>query len=132
MIGGAKTNSDKMMARAENIRPTRTKSGFLRKCRTVFAPEAQRTLAGGGTTGKAGVTIRPAPKGRQISFVCRPSGAGIRGCLISWWFHHRLISGVPPGRNPKPLEHGEKCSEFMGRSFNSYYHREKNARWVST
>src|SRR5262245_60009920 len=56
--------------------------------------------------------VRPA----RTKLVRRPSGARNTRCLISRWFHHRLMSGVAPGRDSQPLEHREKCLEFMGRS----------------
>ena len=79
----------------------------------LFAPEAQRILAGGGTTG-TGVVIAFAPrrgagpKHRNENF--RSSKfrlAPLPGCdafaLGSRWFHHRLISTALSGQKQESL-----------------------------
>src|SRR5215510_554882 len=66
-----------------------------------FAPEAQRKLAGGGAerNHRKRVEIYSQPRrGDRPASVCRPSGAPAGDFDRIRWFHHRLISGVPPGR----------------------------------
>src|SRR5262245_14661077 len=67
----------------------------------VFAPEARRTLAGGGAQRNhrdQSKDMFPAPEGRQIGIGLSPL-RGWKGFFDSLrWFHHRLISGVPPGQ----------------------------------
>src|SRR5262245_47998555 len=89
------------LTNSSRVRNELTNSSHVRKWSIVFAPEARRILVGGGTTGNADATIRPAPEGRWTRLVRRPSGAGNKYCPTSRWFHHRLISAVPPGRNSK-------------------------------
>src|SRR5262245_36797312 len=66
-----------------------------------FAPEAQRILAGGGAQRNhrdQSKDMFPAPEGRQIGISLSPP-PGLDGFFDrTRWFHHRLISGVPPGR----------------------------------
>src|SRR5262245_35373010 len=73
----------------------------------VFAPEARWKLAGGVTTGTKPVEP-PSPGGatdRDRSVA--PPGLESMGSQ-SRWFHHRLISGVPPGRRVIP----DMCRNF--------------------
>jgi len=63
----------------------------------VFVPEAQRRLAGGGTTGIKPVEPPSPERARDQSRSVAPPGLEALGSQYRW-FYHRLISGVPPGR----------------------------------
>src|SRR5262249_54271185 len=67
----------------------------------IFAPEAQWRLAGGGTTGTKPVESPSPERAKDRSRSAAPPGLGGLGSR-SRWFHHRLISGVPPGRRVIP------------------------------
>src|SRR5215468_11406411 len=67
----------------------------------VFAPEAHWKLAGGATTGTKPVEP-PSPGGAtDRSRSVAPPGLESMGSQ-SRWFHHQLISGVPPGQRVIP------------------------------
>src|SRR5262245_25739464 len=76
---------------------TRVTTYETRVSTQAFAPEARRILAGGGTAGTEPVGT-PNPGGAaDRSRSAAPPGLEELGTR-SRWFHHRLISGVPPGR----------------------------------
>jgi arylsulfatase A-like enzyme len=82
-------------------RPVRRQSSGVRKWSIVSAPEARWILAGGGTTGNADNRyFQPRRGDRQILSIAPPGLVEL--CRPrSRWFHHRLISGAPPGQNSK-------------------------------
>src|SRR5262249_18815443 len=63
----------------------------------VFVPEAQRRLAGGGTNGIKPVEPPSPERATDRSRSVAPPGLEALGSQYRW-FHHRLISGVSPGR----------------------------------
>jgi len=61
-------------------------TGQLKFLHMSFAPEAQRKLAGGETTGISGESIREPRRGDRSRLVCRPSGAGCMFSIVSGGF----------------------------------------------
>src|SRR5262250_164212 len=84
----------------------------------VFAPEAHWKSAGGVTTGTKPVEP-PSPGGAtDRSRSVAPPGLESMGSQ-SRWFHHRLISGVPPGRRVIP----DLCRNFKLSSLRDCFSR---------